>query len=177
MDLRVQRKQRNIINAFLQLRTKKPIEKITIKELSELAYINKATFYTHYRDIYDLSEQLENEAINTMLNDLPHPECLIVNSKKWMKELAAALLNPGEIFDILFSGTRKTVLLERLESNIKNHIYRKYLAYKDNLEKELLLTFLIQGSFHAFLTYRRENYQAVIGTLGDFTECLMKNYR
>ncbi len=46
MDLRVQRTQRNIINAFLQLRTKKPIEKITIKELSELAYIPITGIFT-----------------------------------------------------------------------------------------------------------------------------------
>lgn len=176
MDLRVQRTERNIINAFLELRAKKPIEKITIKELSELAFINKATFYTHYKDIYDLSEQLENEAIDNILNDLPHPEELILNPKKWLHELATALLNPGKIFDILFSGTRKTVLLERLESNIKNHIYRTFPEYKANPEKEILLTFLIQGSFHAFLNYQQENYDTVISILGNFNECLIQKY-
>lgn len=176
MDLRVQRTQRNIINAFIELRTNKPIEKITIKELSERAFINKATFYTHYKDIYDLSEQLENEAIETILNDLPHPEDLVNNPKKWVAELITALLNPGKIFDILFSGTRRAVLLERLESNIKTHIYRAFPEYQDNLEKELLLTFLIQGGFHAFLTHRREDSNKVISILGDFSECLMQEY-
>ena len=57
MDLRIQRTKRCITEAFLKLRTQKPLEKITIKELSELAMINKATFYSHYTDIYDLSEQ------------------------------------------------------------------------------------------------------------------------
>ena len=55
MDLRTERTKRSIINAFLELRSQKPLEKITVKELSELAFINKATFYTHYQDIYDLS--------------------------------------------------------------------------------------------------------------------------
>ena len=54
MDLRRQRTKNSIINAFIQLRASKPLEKITVKELSELAYINKATFYTYYQDIYDL---------------------------------------------------------------------------------------------------------------------------
>ena len=61
MDLRKQRTKNSIINAFIQLRAKKPLEKITVTELAELAYINKATFYTYYQDIYDLSEQLETE--------------------------------------------------------------------------------------------------------------------
>ena len=73
MDLRIQRTKKSIINAFIELRASKPLEKITIKELSDLAFINKATFYTHYKDIYDLAEQLENEAVTSVLNDIPHP--------------------------------------------------------------------------------------------------------
>ena len=51
MDLRVEKTKRSIINAFLNLRSRKPLEKITVKELSEIAQINKATFYLHYHDI------------------------------------------------------------------------------------------------------------------------------
>lgn len=177
MDLRVQRTKRNIINAFLELRAARPIEKITVKELSERAFINKATFYIHYRDIYDLSEQLENEAIETILNDLPQPENLFTDPKKWIRDLTVALQNPGKIYDILFSGSRKTVLLERLEYNIKNHIYRDFPEYKDNLEKELLFTFLIQGSFHAFLSHPKEDSRQVIDVLGDISQCLMQKYK
>ena len=74
MDLRTERTKRSIINAFLELRSKKPLEKITVKELSELAFINKATFYTHYQDIYDLSEQLETEFVTNILNQITYTE-------------------------------------------------------------------------------------------------------
>ena len=43
-------------NAFLQLRAKKDLERISVKELTQLAEVSKATFYLHYRDIYDLSD-------------------------------------------------------------------------------------------------------------------------
>ena len=56
MDLREKKTKRNIRNAFIELRAKKPLERISIKELAELAEISKATFYLHYKDIYDLSE-------------------------------------------------------------------------------------------------------------------------
>lgn len=36
-------------------------KKITVRELSELVDINRGTFYLHYKDIYDLVEQIENE--------------------------------------------------------------------------------------------------------------------
>ena len=48
MDLRTERTKRSIANAFLELRKQKPIEKITVKELAELAFINKATCYVTF---------------------------------------------------------------------------------------------------------------------------------
>ncbi len=47
-----------ITNAFVQLISEKPLNKITVKELSELCGITRRTFYYHYQDIYDLVEKL-----------------------------------------------------------------------------------------------------------------------
>ena len=70
MDLRVKRTQKNIREAFFRLRKKKNLDKISVKELSEKAMINKATFYLHYKDVYDLSEKLENELIASMIDEV-----------------------------------------------------------------------------------------------------------
>lgn len=175
MDLRIQRTRKNIINAFIELRASKPLEKITIKELSDLAFINKATFYTHYKDIYDLAEQLENEAITSVLNDIPHPEYLITHPKQGILELTSAFLQQGKLFNILFSGTRQAILIERIENNIKDKIYSIYPEYKTNLEKELLLSVLIHGNFRAFANHTNENFDKVIEILGNISECLIQN--
>ena len=54
MDIRIEKTERAIKNAFLELRSRKPLGKITVKELCSLAAINKSTFYSHYEDIYAL---------------------------------------------------------------------------------------------------------------------------
>ena len=59
MDRRIEKTKLAIKNAFMELRSKKSLEKITVKELCELAYINKSTFYSHYDDIYALSNAFE----------------------------------------------------------------------------------------------------------------------
>ena len=51
MDMRVKKTKRSIINAFLELRSKMPLEKIRVNELCRIAEINKSTFYAHYQDI------------------------------------------------------------------------------------------------------------------------------
>ena len=45
--------------AFLDLLVEKPVAKITVKELCEQANVNRATFYAHYRDLFDLHEEID----------------------------------------------------------------------------------------------------------------------
>lgn len=52
-----------IKGAFLSLAEKKPDSKITVREICELAEINRATFYHHYQDIYALKEQIQEETV------------------------------------------------------------------------------------------------------------------
>lgn len=176
MDLRKQRTKSSIINAFIQLRAKKPIEKITVKELAELAYINKATFYTYYQDIYDLSEQLEDEAITNILNDIPHPEYLITNPKQSAKLIMSAIHAQGSLFQILFSGSRQGVLLEQLDKRLKEKIYLSHPEYREHLDTELILSVLIYGDFYTFLKHSKEDIPMMIEILGNINECLVSNY-
>ncbi len=53
----------NLRTAFWTLYTEKPIEKISIKEITDLAGYNRGTFYLYYRDVYDIFTQIENELL------------------------------------------------------------------------------------------------------------------
>ena len=73
MDIRIEKTRQSIINAFIELRSHKELERITIKELCEKAQINKSTFYAHYQDIYHLSDTLETEVVVSIMENLTHP--------------------------------------------------------------------------------------------------------
>lgn len=176
MDLRTERTKRSIINAFIELRAKKPLEKITVKELSELAYINKATFYSHYHDIYDLSEQLEEEAIIAVLKNIPHPDSLVNNPKLCVEELTFALSSQDSLISILFSGTRSSILANRLEQGIKQQVFAHYPQYKDDIKWNIILSFMIQGGFQTSISYIKGNKDDVIKVVGDINECLVQKF-
>ena len=55
-----------IRESLFELLETMPLKQITVKSLCELADINRGTFYSHYADIYDLVEQLEEELIEKM---------------------------------------------------------------------------------------------------------------
>ena len=53
----------NLTQAFWSLYLERPIEKITVREITERAGYNRATFYLYFRDVYDLFEQLEEDIL------------------------------------------------------------------------------------------------------------------
>ena len=74
VDARVRYTKMRIREAFFQCLKEKPINRITVKELCDIAEINRATFYTHYNDPFDLMEKLEEEtlsAIRELLDEQP----------------------------------------------------------------------------------------------------------
>jgi AcrR family transcriptional regulator len=70
MDRRVRYTKMVIKNSFIALAKQKPISKITIKEICQDADINRATFYSHYTDQYDLLRQIEDEFLEDITRHL-----------------------------------------------------------------------------------------------------------
>ncbi|MFV0413203.1 MAG: TetR/AcrR family transcriptional regulator [Oscillospiraceae bacterium] len=62
-DRRVRKTQALLRSTLAELLQKKELKNISVSELTGLADMNRGTFYLHYKDIYDLFEQIENEAI------------------------------------------------------------------------------------------------------------------
>lgn len=149
MDLRTRKTKKALHNAFLQLRAKKDLERITVKELTELAEVSKATFYLHYRDIYDLSDHLQREVITNILNGLSNPSFCITDSTRFTRELIDAFYAQRSLVNILFSGGQASILPMRIESGIKEYIFEEYPNLKDNVMFHVLLTYQVQGCYYA----------------------------
>ncbi|MEI8199066.1 MAG: TetR/AcrR family transcriptional regulator [Eubacteriales bacterium] len=68
-DVTAQTRQ-NLTGAFWSLYKQKRIEKITVREITQLAGYNRGTFYEYFLDVYDVLEQLE-KSIMPQMPDMP----------------------------------------------------------------------------------------------------------
>lgn len=56
--------KRNIVDNFCELYMEKPIEKISIQEITNRAGYNRSTFYQYFSDIYELLTYVEDELLS-----------------------------------------------------------------------------------------------------------------
>lgn len=61
-DRRVKRTKKLLRDSLFSLLQKKSINEITVTELTDVADINRATFYFYYTDIFDMLNQIQDEA-------------------------------------------------------------------------------------------------------------------
>jgi Bacterial regulatory proteins, tetR family. len=65
-DRRVRRTKKMLTQALTQLMQEKQIKEITVRELTDLADMNRGTFYLYYRDVYDMLEKLEDSMFEAL---------------------------------------------------------------------------------------------------------------
>jgi AcrR family transcriptional regulator len=76
-DRRSRRTRARLINALLELLGHKSINSITVTELTEMADVNRATFYSHYRDVHDMLDQLKADWSKTIYEVVSkHSRCI-----------------------------------------------------------------------------------------------------
>jgi AcrR family transcriptional regulator len=67
-DPRILRTRKLIMDSFMELSSKKEFKDITVKDITTEAMINRATFYYHFVDIYDLLDKVLSEVLLVNLN-------------------------------------------------------------------------------------------------------------
>ncbi len=174
MDLRIKKTRDSITRAFIELRAEKPLNKITVKELAEKAVISKATFYLHYKDIYELSDILQDKLVADIISSISNPETIFDDPALFTGELEAAFNSKKDSIDILFSQS-ENVFVDKIEAHI-GEIARKFIPGYENMpDKKILLTVLIHGCFHAYIKYADENRKTVVDTISKISERIVKS--
>ena len=69
VDPRVTRTKKLLMDAFREIAKEKKLQTVTIKDITERATVNRATFYAHFYDKYDIMDYTLSETVLKNLND------------------------------------------------------------------------------------------------------------
>jgi AcrR family transcriptional regulator len=128
--------------------SKKDISCITIKQICEEADINRATFYTHYSDQFDLLRQIEDEFLQNV------KAYIAVFKQKKADAILVDVLE--EIFEYIKDNAKLCRLLLSKQGNLEFQKRIMMLIYDTNLvakpnerlkkgEEEFVYSFIITG--------------------------------
>lgn len=66
LDRRVRKTRQQLQHCLAVLLKEKKIQEITVREITEMADLNRGTFYLHYKDVFDLLEKVESELLDEL---------------------------------------------------------------------------------------------------------------
>ena len=165
--------------ALLSLLEKKPFEYVTIRELCEVAGVNRSTFYLHYENTADLLKEatayvLDNftsyfsvdmESITSKYEDCDLNELNFINEKylhpylSFIKEnqrLFSAVLSQPATFD-------STAIFQRLFDNIFHPILDRFHYPRD--EQHYVMMFYLNGIIAIISEWLREGCRKSIADI------------
>ncbi len=175
MDTRKQRSRQKIVSAFMELRAEKPLEKLTVTELCKKAGINKSTFYVHFKDIYDLSERLERELTESIIDSMGNAEDVFDDPASFTKEMFRAYASKRKIIYTLFADSRSSALPAMIEKSIKDLVYRLRPEYKNDVRRNVALSYLIYGGYYAYITNSEYSEETVVDVIVQMTSVANPN--
>lgn len=143
-DLRVRKTEKAIRSAFCQLLKEKAANKITIRELTERAEINKSTFYAHYDTIQDLIAALEQESIQYILSNLENFHLLFQNPDQFIDHLYKTLYD-GQLDIISRTNSGDGHFTAQISSALKEEMEQQNIDVDQYHQMGALIAFILDG--------------------------------
>lgn len=141
IDRRVRKTKQQLQDGFIYLRKQKDLKEITVKELCELTDLNRGTFYLHYKDIYDLSEQLE-ESLFVSFQEVLDKHTItseyktIDSPKPLLRDILLLIKDNSEFCTMLLSDTGEIAFVNKLKKLVLDIAFKKCIDLFDFNKKE-----------------------------------------
>ncbi len=163
-DRRVRKSKRAIKQAFIQLLKENNLDRITIQQISDLADVNRGTFYLNYEDKYALLDEMENEQIEKIKGfvDIRKMDLSTKNSDRFIEDFANKIIKNVithiehniEFYQVILNLERKSQIEEQLADIVRSNI-KNLIGNKDNvfgIPENYYLSYVV-GSMMSMIKY------------------------
>ncbi len=147
-DRRVRYTRMVLKQALLSLMLERPISRITVTEICARAEVNRATFYAHYTDPYDLLARIENELLEAIQGSI-RSGLSSSSLRQLLTDICHSIRENGALCRVIFSEHGDREFLERV-LNIAHEesmaLWKKMAPQAGERELARLYDFFSHGS-------------------------------
>ncbi|RXJ00268.1 TetR/AcrR family transcriptional regulator [Anaerobacillus alkaliphilus] len=135
-------------DSLMTLLKEKQISAITVKELCELADINRSTYYSHYSDQFDLLNKIEEEIIEDMYGKLSQFNCTKEDEALQMTEkILEYIASKSDVCQTLLSEHGDTNFQKRIMNITQQFTMKNWMTINNVDPKitEYISMFVVSG--------------------------------
>lgn len=149
-DRRIRKTRAALKQSLTELLKSKNIKDISVKELTDLADVNRGTFYLHYKDVFDLLEQSENDLLEEFKTTLDSYNTDLVqgNPVIMMEGVYKLCRSNANLVSILIGENGDIKFLNKLNTVIREKCLNdwSFILKKQKLEHfDAYYSFLVGG--------------------------------
>ena len=180
MDRRIRKTKQQLRQSLTILLKQKRIQDITVRELAELADINRGTFYLHYRDVYDLLNQIEDELLDELESVLSkyQPGSILPNTAQIFTDVYELVQRNSELAGILLGDNGEWNFINRLNQILREKCLRDWVEHfrTENHETfDSYYIFIISGCMGLVQHWLKNGMKETPQELAALTEQIIMN--
>ncbi len=166
------RTDNTIIQAFLDLAKEIPFEKLTVQNILDKAQVSRYTFYAHFKDKYEIAEQLQEELWEEFetffLTTIPEMDAQKSDSDPLIQHFA---LFDRAIFEISQKNFEKYSAIKNIHTEsvditrkLQEYMIDHYKKICDNRPNAELESQLLAANKMATINYYADHYEQLRNT-------------
>lgn len=177
-DARVCYTRRVIKESLLRLLEDRPVNRITVKEVCEAAQINRATFYAHFTDCFDVLNQMENDLLADFERSLSFAS--VVDVVDMIERIYAMIDQNAEVCRVLIFQNKDSSLTAKMIAMAHDKTivcWKEQLTRATESDREMLFTCLSNGLLNVILTgYSKYEREEVVKFVSETVRLLITPY-
>jgi len=176
MDRRIRKTKKAIRLAFAELLSQKDINEITVRDISDLADINRKTFYNYYSGIYQIVDEIENEivlAYESILGEVDLKRDL-KNPYRIFERLTAIINTDLDFYGYLLSMRGNVSLVSKIVTMLKTKTKEALRSQieMDETTADIVLEYAISGMIAVYQQWFNSNRRQSIEEISETVSIL-----
>ena len=160
-DLRVQRTNKLILEALLELTAQKGFSALTVSDITKYAGINRATFYRHYQDKFDLLKTYA-QTVFEMLEDEPQRSNEVGDHQMYtgLIKIFEHIRANAKFYRVMLGKNGDAAFTDKIRQYIRKRIRRSLPAdlQKDKASIDLYVAYSSSASVGAVLWWLEHEF-------------------
>lgn len=113
-----QKTRQKFLDVFCTLYAQKPIEKISVKQITDMAGYNRSTFYQYFSDIYALRDDVENDVLDFITEEFSAEGINVYDEQTVLKNAVRLFDEKGTYLNALLGDYGSISFQERLKKRM-----------------------------------------------------------